>query len=117
MAEKKQEFLNDDQVVETWGKEFVPLLGKKGIKFTATEIIMPLSSPLQTVDGPIEALSIHEPSVSELKFGDGVEGEVSKTLMVLRVVCGIPQEVLAKMKARDFMRVNAVMNVFFGATL
>lgn len=107
-------FLNPEEVVETWGKDFATFTTDKNIRFTADEIGFTLSRPMNIGEGKdITELFVHDPNVSELKETDAVPGEIAKSAILLRVLAGVPQSAINKMRGRDFLRINSVMSVFF----
>lgn len=107
-------FLTPEEVVSTWGNDFASFAVDKNIRFTADEIGFKLSRPMNTGEGKdITELFVHDPNVSELKETDAVPGEIAKSAILLRVLAGVPQSAINKMRGRDFLRINAVMSVFF----
>jgi hypothetical protein len=111
MADRK--FLNPEEVIETWGKDFAPFSTDKNVRFTETEIGFKLSRPMNIGEGkPIDELFVHEPNVSDLKETDAAPGEIAKSAILLRVLAGVPQSAINKMRGRDFIRINQVLTLF-----
>jgi len=106
-------FLTPDEVIATWGKDFAPFTLDKNILFTANEIGFKLSRPMNVGEGKdISEIFVHDPIVSELKETDAVPGEIAKSAVLLRMLAGIPQASVNKMRGRDFLRINQVMSLF-----
>ena len=108
-------YLNPEAVVETWGADFAPLVTDSKIKFADEYIEIELSRPMKTGEGDATTIKIHEPTVGDMKWTDGAPGEIAKAAILLRVLSGVPQAAIDKMRGSDFIRCNRVVSVFLGS--
>ena len=106
-------FLKPEDVAGVWGGDFAPLAHDPRVRFTDSEIEIKLSRPVLTDSGETDRIYVHEPDVTDLKTTDGAQGEITKTAILLRVLAGIPQASVNKMRGRDFMLANKVITPFF----
>ena len=109
--------LNNEQIKEIWGDEFLSLVEDDKIKITESEIIVELSKPVATIEGGetgSKFLKIKEPSVSELRIMDTAKGDMSKSIALLGACSGLAEATINKLKTRDFMRLQKVILCFLG---